>query len=188
MDENRSVCDNFYNIVKCKLLAHIFLQGIEKMMLGLHLVLMTLHMRFISYWARQIESMTLNTLTLCSSHMTYYKLLVCVLSKCKVRHGCIVIGSSSWWYYILTWSLHVKSYLQFGEPKGHFTHKPRAETMKLWELIKKSPKAVPTHLQHHVVWSQTLECSVKSYVTKPSTKCYFKEFLFIRILTRDKRK
>ena len=49
MDENRSVCDNFYNIVKCKLLAHIFLQGIEKMMLGLHLVLMTLHMRFISY-------------------------------------------------------------------------------------------------------------------------------------------
>ena len=31
------------------------------------------------------------------------------------------------------------------------------------------------HLQHHVVWSWTLKCSVKSYVTAPSTKCYFNE-------------
>ena len=29
-----------------------------------------------------------------------------------------------------------------------------------------------THLQNHVVWWWTLNCSVRSYVTKPSTKCY----------------
>ena len=28
--------------------------------------------------------------------------------------------------------------------------------------------------------------SVKSYVTEPSTKCYFNGFLFMRILTHDK--
>jgi hypothetical protein len=50
--------------------------------------------------------------------------------------------------------------------KGHFTHEPRAVTVKLWEPKRKCPKAVvPTHLQIHKVWSRTLECSVKSYVT-----------------------
>ena len=39
--------------------------------------------------------------------------------------------------------------------------------MKLWEPKWKCSKAVPTHLQSHVVWSQTLECSVKPYVTGP---------------------
>ena len=51
---------------------------------------------------------------------------------------------------------------------------------------RKCPKAVPTHLQNHVVWLRTLKCSVKSYVTKPSTKCYFNEFLFMQVLTHDK--
>ena len=51
--------------------------------------------------------------------------------------------------------------------KGHFTHKPWAVTMKLWEPKRKCPKAVPTHLQNHVVWSWILKCSVKSYVTGP---------------------
>ena len=46
-------------------------------------------------------------------------------------------------------------------------------------------KAVPRHLQDHVVWSQTLECSVKPYVTGSSTKCYFYEFLFVRVFTHD---
>ena len=64
--------------------------------------------------------------------------------------------------------------------KGHFTHEPRAVTMKLWEPKRKCPKAIPTHLQNHVLWSRTLECSVKSYVTGPSTKCHFKEILFMR--------
>ena len=60
--------------------------------------------------------------------------------------------------------------------------------MRLWEPKRKCPKAVPRHLQHHVVWSRTLECSVKSYVTGPSTKCYFYEFLFMRVLTHDKNR
>jgi hypothetical protein len=72
--------------------------------------------------------------------------------------------------------------------KGHFTHKPRAMTMRLWEPKWKCPKAVATHLQHHVVWSWTLNCSVKSYVTGPSTKCYFNDFWFMRVLTHDKIK
>ena len=72
--------------------------------------------------------------------------------------------------------------------KGHFTHEPRAVTIKLWEPKRKCPKAVPPLLQHHVVWSQIFKCSVKSYVTRPSTKCYFKEFLFMQVLTHDKNR
>ena len=45
--------------------------------------------------------------------------------------------------------------------------------MKLWEPKRKCPKAIPRHLQNHVVWSRILKCSVKSYVTKPITKCHF---------------
>jgi hypothetical protein len=46
--------------------------------------------------------------------------------------------------------------------------------------------AIPTHLQNHVVWSRILECSVKPYVTGPSTKCYVNKFLFMPVLTHDK--
>jgi hypothetical protein len=73
------------------------------------------------------------------------------------------------------------------DTQGHFTHEPRAVTLKLWEPKRKGPKAVATHLQNHVVvWSQTLKCSVKPYVIGPSTKCYFNEFLFMWVLTHDK--
>ena len=58
--------------------------------------------------------------------------------------------------------------------------------------ICESPKeksvqnAVPIHVQnHHVVWSRMFKCSVKSYVTGPSTKCYFDVLLFMRVLTHD---
>ena len=46
---------------------------------------------------------------------------------------------------------------------------------------RKCPKAtVPTHPQHHVVvWSWILKCSVKLYVTGPSTKCYVNERLYM---------
>jgi hypothetical protein len=37
-----------------------------------------------------------------------------------------------------------------------------------------------------MVWSQALKCSVKSYVTDPSIKCWFNEFLFMRALMHDK--
>ena len=78
-------------------------------------------------------------------------------------------------------------------PSGHLrcilgplsTHEPRAVTIKLWKPIRKCLKAVPRHLQNHVVWSRTFNCSVKSYVTRPSTKCYFKEILFMRVLAQD---
>ena len=43
-----------------------------------------------------------------------------------------------------------------------------------------------THLQNHVLWSRTLKCTVKSYVTAPSTKCYFNEFLTMQVLTHEK--
>ena len=59
--------------------------------------------------------------------------------------------------------------------------------MKLWEPKWKCPKAVPTHLQNHVVWSRILKCGLKPYVTKPSTK-YFNAFLFMWVLTHDRIK
>ena len=63
--------------------------------------------------------------------------------------------------------------------EGHFTHVPRAVTMKLQEPKRKCPKVVLTHLQSHVVvWSQTFSYSVKSYVTKLSTKCLFNECFY----------
>ena len=64
--------------------------------------------------------------------------------------------------------------------KGHFTHEPRAVTKKLWEPKRKCPKAIPRHLQNHGLWSRIFKCSVKPYVTGPSTKCYFNEFLFMQ--------
>jgi hypothetical protein len=69
--------------------------------------------------------------------------------------------------------------------KGHFTHEPRAVTVWLWEPRRKCPMAVPTRLQDHVVWSQTLKRTMKSYVTGPSTKCYVDEFPFMRAITHD---
>jgi hypothetical protein len=38
---------------------------------------------------------------------------------------------------------------------------------------KKCLMAVPRHFQNHLVWSRVFECSVKPYVTRPSTNCYF---------------
>ena len=49
----------------------------------------------------------------------------------------------------------------------------------------KMSEAVPRYLQIHVVWSQILKCSVKPYVTGPSTKCYLNPFLFLRVVTND---
>ena len=78
-------------------------------------------------------------------------------------------------------------YGAYGEHnKGHFTHEPRAMTMKLWESKRKCPKAVPTHLPNHVVWLQTLKCSMNLYVIGSLTKCYFNEFSFMQVLTDDK--
>ena len=63
--------------------------------------------------------------------------------------------------------------------KAYLTHEPRAMTMRLREPKRKYAKAVARHLQNHVVWSRTLKCSVKSYVTNSSNKYYFNEFLIM---------
>ena len=50
----------------------------------------------------------------------------------------------------------------FGHNKGHFTHEPRAVTVKFGEPERKCPKAIPIHLQNHVEWPPIFKCSVKS--------------------------
>ena len=45
-----------------------------------------------------------------------------------------------------------------------------------WPWNCESPKVVPWRLRNHVMWSRVVECSVKSYVTGPSTECYFNEW------------
>jgi hypothetical protein len=59
----------------------------------------------------------------------------------------------------------VKSYVTKPSTKCCF-HEPRVVTMRLWEPKRKHSKAIPTHFQNHILWSRTLECSVKA-------KCYF---------------
>ena len=66
---------------------------------------------------------------------------------------------------------------------GHFTHKPRALIMKLWELKRKCPKATPNHLQNHVVWPRIFECSVKSWVTRYLNQMLF-QWMFIHACPR----
>ena len=63
--------------------------------------------------------------------------------------------------------------------EGHFTHEPRAATLKIVRAQKKASKGRPKAPSNHVVWSWIPKCSVKSYVIGPSTKCYFNEFLFM---------
>ena len=65
---------------------------------------------------------------------------------------------------------------------------PSAVTTKLWEPKRNCRKAVPIHLQNYVVGSWILKFSVKSYATRPSTNCYFSEFLFKQFFTHDKWK
>ena len=50
---------------------------------------------------------------------------------------------------------------------------------------KKMSKGCPRHTSKIMqTWSRILECSVKSYQSRPSTKCNFNEFLLMRVLTR----
>ena len=129
--------------------------------------------------------------------------ILLLLNTCKLSYfiGCRCLNLTWFWKCLLTtfrhffWALTISwwrilTHVWSGpEYTGHFTHEPRAMTMKLWEPKRMCPKAIPTHLQNHVVvWSRTLKCRVKSHVTGPSTKCYFNEFLFIRVLTHDKIK
>jgi hypothetical protein len=117
----------------------------------------------------------------------YQNLYLCCLLHDIVVYATRLTKSDQVETFVMTWMLTLM--IGFSElPKGHFTHKPRAVTMKFWEPKRKCPNPIPTHLQTHVVWSRILKCSVKSYVTGPSTKCYFNEFLCMHALTHDKIK
>jgi hypothetical protein len=111
---------------------------------------------------------------------------VCHASKINIPCSAASSPVKKWPKHVL-WILSLKFGGWTKGSKGHFTHEPRAVTMKLWEPKRKCPKAaVPTHLQNHVVWSRILDCNVKSYVIGPSSESYFNEFLFMRVLTLDK--
>jgi hypothetical protein len=71
-------------------------------------------------------------------------------------------------------------------PLGPLHTRSKSRDHEIVRAQKKCPKAVPRHFQNHVVWSHALKCSVKSYVTGPSTKCYLNEHLLIRVLTHGK--
>jgi hypothetical protein len=57
----------------------------------------------------------------------------------------------------------------------HLTHEPNepCDRGDRESPKGKCPRAVPTHLQSHVVWSWAFKCSVKSRVTRPPTKMLF---------------
>ena len=60
--------------------------------------------------------------------------------------------------------------------KGHFTHEQRVRDHVTVRAQKKVSKGCPNTYSKYVAWSRTLKCSVKPYVTRPSTKYYFNEF------------
>ena len=68
---------------------------------------------------------------------------------------------------------------------SHMSHEPWPPCNCESPKERVCPKAVPTHLPNHAVWSRALKCSVKPYVTGPSTKLYFNAFLFMRVLIND---
>ena len=64
--------------------------------------------------------------------------------------------------------------------KGHFAHEPRAVTMRLWEPKRRSVLKPPSQdrLLHHVGWSWTCKCSVKSYCDQVLNQMLF-QWIFI---------
>jgi len=84
-----------------------------------------------------------------------------MLDGWKVCSYMIIHSPSSPCFYTQILTQKNDSRHKFTMSEGHFTHEPRAVTMKLWEPKRKCPKAVRTHLQNHLVWSQTLKCRVK---------------------------
>ena len=93
--------------------------------------------------------------------------------------------------------ISVDTYLPFkleqGTESGHnvclgpLHTRAKSRDHEIVRAQRKCPKAVPIHLQNHVVWSRALKCSVKAYVIGSSTKCYFNEFLFTQAFTHDKK-
>ena len=97
--------------------------------------------------------------------------------KCSlVTHEKVVFIFCTCWIvnYIFRWSskhsdsktILRKTVLKDLGIKGHFTHKPRAMTIKLWEPQRKCPNFILRYLQNHVVWSRTLKYGVTQYSFK----------------------
>jgi hypothetical protein len=68
-------------------------------------------------------------------------------------------------------------------------------TFGAWDRIRNKNHPLRNYATHmlsfpsiQIVWSRAIKCSVKSHVTKPSTKCYFKELLFMQVFAHDKIK
>ena len=64
-------------------------------------------------------------------------------------------------------------------------HEPRAKSRDhgIVRAQKKSVQRPSQHnLQHHVVWSRALKCSVKSYKTGLFIKMLFNEYVVTRVL------
>ena len=68
----------------------------------------------------------------------------------------------------VTACLKIKAMAQ--EAQRATSHTSQDRDHEIERAKRKRLKAISTHLQHHVVWSLILKCSVKSYVTGSSTK------------------
>jgi hypothetical protein len=66
------------------------------------------------------------------------------------------------------------------ESQGHFTHEPRAMTMKLREPKRKCPKAIPAHLQIHVQWGTNQNVVFEIAARKLSRLPTLKAFLELK--------
>jgi hypothetical protein len=82
------------------------------------------------------------------------------------KKPCLKVGGLSWWRSIKQ-SEYVSNNLSKSQIGGKMIH---------WHLLP----------VNHVMWSRTHTYNVKSYVSRPSTKRYFNEMLFMRVLTHDK--
>ena len=58
------------------------------------------------------------------------------------------------------------------------------EVVRVQKKVSKGHPNIPPK-SCTVVWSRILKYNVKSYATRPSTQCYFNEFIFMRVLTHD---
>ena len=88
------------------------------------------------------------------------------------------IGRCWWLWYGYGYKCEGKCWALILRVTSHTSQEPRKRT--LWEPKRKCSKVLPTHLQNHAVWSRTLWCNVKPYVTGPSTKCFSTNFYSCR--------
>jgi hypothetical protein len=125
------VSDGNCNVMNLK--CQMLLQGLTKKMVRLAFsVGDATHVAYNKYWPRQRELVTLTTIFRSSTRFTSFPKATYIFGMWCIKNGIII-------------------------HQGYLTHKPRVVTMKLWVPKRKCPKAVPTYLQHHVIWSRSCE-------------------------------